>query len=70
MAVGIPAQLAALRKEIAELRADNAAAGEALAAILHHLDEMDRCLGVVAVRTKHLHNDLAQRQKQRRLRKK
>lgn len=37
---GIPATLRVLREEVRELRADGSAASEALAAILHKLDQI------------------------------
>jgi len=52
---GIPATLRALRAEMAELRQDSSVAGEAMAKILHQLDGIERCVGVILRMVKHLH---------------
>lgn len=50
-----PVTLDQLRLLLVELQEDASAAAEALAAILHRLDEHERCLRVILKLTKHDH---------------
>lgn len=57
---GLPAQLAALRKEVADVRGELELQSAALGDVLHALDGLRDCLRVVLKLTRHLHT-LAQK---------
>lgn len=58
--MSLPAQVAALRKEVAEVRGELELQSAALGDVLHSLDGIRDCLRVVLKLTKHLHT-LAQK---------
>jgi len=70
MSAGIPSQVAALRKELTEARAELAElrdeVGEAQGEILHRLDLLGRCGAVLLRLIRHLHSDMATRKVRRR----
>lgn len=68
--MSIPATIAAIRKTLDELREDAAVQGAATAQVLHKLDEINRCLSVVATKVGHLHDSNARRAKDSRRRRK
>lgn len=54
-----------LRDEVALVRSAVDGQDHAIGELMRMVDAVQRCLDIVAVRTKHLHDDLARRSKRR-----